>query len=663
MSLAAIINVSLTFFEKALFQEIGFQVEPGDRVGLVGPNGSGKTTLLRLLMGDIAPDSGEVRTAHETRIGYLPQDVQESLSGPLLRSVIDSIPERVPLENELRHAEQSLKAATRKQKQAKLAERLAEIHHGINTLDLQFPRHAAEKILAGLGFQETDFDRPISSLSGGWKMRAALASLLYQKPDLLLLDEPTNHLDIPSVRWLETFLHGFKGALILVSHDRDFLNRQINRIASFESEGLICYRGNYDDYLKLRKERVKSLEAKARHQEQKIKDAQKFITRFRAKASKARQAQSKIKLVKKMALVETHHKEKTIHFTFPDVARSGRDVLSIKGVSKQFDDKPLYKNINRTVLRGERIAIIGPNGCGKTTLLKMVAGEMKPEEGKIVMGHGVYMGYFAQHHSDMLDPQKTVLQEVYQIVPNATLGFVRGVCSAFLFKGNSVDKVIGILSGGERARVALAKLLVKPGNLMVMDEPTNHLDISSSETLIDALEDYDGTLLFVSHNQSFINRLATKIWDIRKGQIVEYPGNLDEYYDYLARAEKEPVHTTHHGGLHDSKHVQHVPNKSKNRKAQKRQRAEKRRLIYDTLKPILNQLEQLEKRITKLELQQKDLGKMLADPEVYKDTKKSVPLINKYKDGRKKLEELLIRWEHGQKQLEAAKRGLDNQDI
>ncbi|MBE9573101.1 MAG: ABC-F family ATP-binding cassette domain-containing protein, partial [Proteobacteria bacterium] len=584
MSFVTVLKVSLTFFENQIFREIGLQVEPGDRIGLVGPNGSGKTTLLRLLMGEISPDSGEVRVARETRIGYLPQDIQEGLSGPLLHSVIDSVPGRVPLKNKLRKAEQSLKAATRKQEQTRLAEKIAEIHHKIDSLEQQFPPHEAEKIFSGLGFKETEFDRPISSLSGGWKMRAALASLLYQKPDLLLLDEPTNNLDIPSIRWLEQFLLDFRGAMILVSHDRDFVNRQIHRIVSFEPEGMIFYGGNYDFYLKAREERRKSLEATARKQEQKIKEAQKFIERFRAKASKARQAQSKIKLAKKIRLVETHHKEKTVHFSFPDVSRSGRDVLSIKGVSKGFDEKTLYERLTRTVLRGERIAVIGPNGCGKTTLLRMVAGEIKPDEGTIGLGHGVRIGYFAQHHSEMLDPQKTVIQEVYQVVPHATIGFVRGACSAFLFSGNDVDKAIGILSGGERARVALAKLLVKPGNFMVMDEPTNHLDISSSETLIDALKDYNGTLLFVSHNQSFINRLATKIWDIREGGIVEYPGNLDEYYDHLTRMERELEHDLVQEGLHDENQVQSSPNTRKNRKEQKRKSAEKRTLIHNTLK-------------------------------------------------------------------------------
>jgi ATP-binding cassette subfamily F protein 3 len=658
MSLITVLKVSLTFFENQIFRDIGLQIEPGDRIGLVGPNGSGKTTLLRLLTGEIFPDSGEVRVARETRIGYLPQDIQEGLSGPLLHSVIDSIPGRILLKKRLTKTGQSLKGATRKQEQASLAEKMAEIQHKIDSLEQQFPRYEAEKILSGLGFKKEELDHPISSLSGGWKMRAALASLLYQKPDLLLLDEPTNNLDIPSIRWLEQFLLDFKGALILVSHDRDFLNRQVHRIVSFEPEGIIFYSGNFDFYLKAREERKKSLEATARKQEQKIKEAQKFIERFRAKASKARQAQSKIKLAKKIRLVETHHKEKTVHFSFPDVTRSGRDVLSIKGVSKGFDQRTLYKRLTRTVLRGERIAVIGPNGCGKTTLLKMVAGEIKPDEGNIGLGHGVLMGYFAQHHSETLDPQKTVIQEVYQVVPHAILSFVRGACSAFLFSGNDVDKVIGVLSGGERARVALAKLLVKPGNFMVMDEPTNHLDISSSETLIDALKNYNGTLLFVSHNQSFINRLATKIWDIREGGIVEYPGTLDEYYDHLKRMEKELEHNLVKEGLQDKNKVQRSSNTRENRKEQKRKRAEKRRLIHDTLKPILDELEQLEEMIAELELREKNLGKRLADPKIFKDTKKSVPLINEYNDVKEKLESSLLKWEHCQDQLEAARKNL-----
>lgn len=665
MSLVTIMKVSLNFFERQIFNKIGLQVNPGDRIGLVGRNGSGKTTLLRIIKGEIIPESGEVRIAKRSRIGYLPQDVHEAVSGPLLQSVLESIPGRTELENRLKKAEHALRTESNKQNQSKLGEQIAAIHQEINRLDLEFPRHEAEKILLGLGFETADFERPISSLSGGWKMRAALATLLYQKPDLLLLDEPTNHLDIPSVRWLVEFLQNFKGAMILVSHDREFLNKQINRVVSFETEGMRSYKGDYDFYLKAREEEVKSLEARAKNQEQKIRDAKRFIERFRSKATKARQAQSKLKLVQKMELIETFQKEKTIHFSFPEVARSGKEVVFIEGLSKRFGENILYDDLNLRALRGERIAIIGPNGCGKTTLLKVVAGEIEADKGKISLGHKVSVAYFAQHHSDLLNPKKTVVEEVYQVVPNASIGFVRAVCGAFLFSGSDVDKAIGVLSGGERARVSLAKLLVNPGNFMLMDEPTNHLDIESSETLIDALKGYTGTLLFVSHNQSFVNRLATKIWDIRGQGIVEYQGNLNEYYEHLLKTdstfgERDVSNTREPGSSMVREEDGNHSNKNKGaRKREKRVRAEKRQLIYDTLKPIQDRLEDLEEKISELEARQGEVEKILADPDIFGDKERSVPLLTEYKDIRKELDKLLFKWEKDQDRLESAKMNLE----
>jgi len=660
-------KVSLNFFERQIFNQIGLQVNPGDRIGLVGRNGSGKTTLLRIIKGEIALETGKVRIAKKSRIGYLPQDIHEAVSGTLLQSLIESIPGRADLENRLKEVEHTLKADPDKQNQTKSGEKIAAIHQDLNRLDLEFPRHEAEKILLGLGFETADFIRPVASLSGGWKMRAALATLLYQKPDLLLLDEPTNHLDIPSVRWLVEFLQNFKGAMILVSHDREFLNKQVNRIVSFETEGMRSYKGNYDFYLKAREEEVRSIEARAKNQEQKIRDAKRFIERFRSKATKARQAQSKLKLVEKMELIETFKKEKTIHFSFPEVVRSGKEVVFIEGVSKRFGKNILYDDLNLRALRGERIAIIGPNGCGKTTLLKVVAGEIEADRGRISFGHKVSVSYFAQHHSDLLNPRKTVVEEVYQVVPNASIGFVRNVCGAFLFSGSDVDKTIGVLSGGERARVSLAKLLVNPGNFMLMDEPTNHLDIESSETLIEALKGYTGTLLFVSHNQSFVNRLATKIWDIRGQGIVEYQGRLDEYYERLLKTdstsgqkEGDISNAREPGSLMVRREDGNHPNKKKgDRKREKREKAEKRQLIYETLKPIQDRLEDLEKRISDLEARQGEVEKILADPDIFGDKERSVPLLTEYKDIREELDKLLFKWEKDQDRLESAKMKLE----
>ena len=666
MSLATVIKVSLNFAERQIFNQVGLQVNPGDRIGLVGPNGSGKTTLLRIITGEIAPDSGEVKIAKNCRMGYLAQDVQETVSGSLLQSVLDAIPGRLSLEKDLKNAEHSLEKASDKPNQSTLGKQIANIHQEINRLNLDFPHHEAEKILLGLGFDVPDFQKPVSELSGGWKMRAALARLLYQKPDLLLLDEPTNHLDMPSVRWLEAFLQGFKGAMILISHDREFLNRQIHRIISFETEGMRSYSGNYDFYLKARGEEVKSLEAKARNQEQKVKDAQKFIERFRSKANKARQAQSKIKLVEKMEIIQTHSKEKAIRFSFPPIPRSGDEVVAIRDVSKWFGDNILYEHLNLRVTRGERIAIIGPNGCGKTTLLRAVAGELTPDRGKIVMGHQVNIAYFAQHHSDLLNPQKTVVEEVYQSTPNASIGFVRSICGAFLFSGNDVDKPISVLSGGERARVSLAKLLVKPGNFMLMDEPTNHLDIESSETLIDALSGYGGTLLFVSHNQSFVNRLATKIWDISGLEMIEYPGTLKEYYRHLAETEAD-IHLEQTSPAKGLKETSDASTKDKglsgnnnpHRKKDKRKEAEQRQRIHEVLAPIRKELEQTESFISHLETRQQEVEALLADPKIFEDSEKSVPLLTEYKEVKRKLDGQIEKWEGCHDRMESAKAQLE----
>ncbi len=659
MSLVTVYNLSLFLSGRTLFDSIGFQVNPGDRIGLIGRNGSGKTTLLRLLVGERSPDEGEVRVQKGISMGYLPQDLKEELSGGLLSYVLDSIPGRAALARERERVEQALGEASDRGRQAALAENLADIHQRLDQISTRFPTHEAEKILLGLGFSESQFASDVSILSGGWKMRAALAALLYRRPDILLLDEPTNHLDIPSVHWLEKFLNEFSGAMVLVSHDRDFLNRLVRRIISFGTDGMRTYNGNYDFYLKTRELERRALEAKARNQEQKIKEARKFIERFRAKASKARQAQSKIKLVQKESLVQTRKKERTMHFTFPPVKRSGKDVVSIQGLTKGFDGKPLYKGIDLNISRGDRVALIGPNGCGKTTLLRMVAGELEPDKGRIVLGHEVSLNYFAQHHSDMLIPQRTIMEEVSQVVPHETISFVRTVCGNFLFSGEEVDKQVAVLSGGEKARVALAKLLVNPGNFMVMDEPTNHLDIASSEILIEALEEYEGTLLFVSHNQAFVNRLATKIWDIQDGVIEEYPGTLYEYYEHLARREKD-VSSRGDGQVNGGgERSLDARVKECDRKAMRRERAEKRRLLSEMINPLIKRLEDMEDEITRLEGTEEDLEKAMTDPAVLKDKEKIIPLMKEYNAVKKNLDDLLLEWEQCQEELAMKKRMLE----
>jgi len=659
MSLVTVSDLSLYFVDRPLFEGIALQIEPVERIGLIGANGTGKTTLLRLIYGEVRPDAGKISISKGTRIGYLPQDVQETVSGPLRASVLNAVPRRQALEEELRSTERRLEEASGSD-QLRLAERLAELHQEINHLDLQFPAHEAERILLGLGFDTRDFETPVSTLSGGWKMRAALATLLYQKCDLLLLDEPTNHLDIPSIQWLEQFLKTYEGAMLLVSHDREFLNRQTRRTLSIEPEGLRSYTGNYDAYLEARREEERKLEARARKQEQRRKQAQAFIDRFRAKASTARQVQSRIKWMEKQAPVETLRTEKTVRFSFPEAPRSGREVVRIQGISKTFDHRTLYEDLTFTVLRGERIAVIGPNGCGKTTLLRIIAGELSPDRGTITLGHRVELRYFAQHHSDMLDPRKTVFETVQEAAPETTVGFVRNLCGMFLFSGDDVDKAVGVLSGGERARVSLACLIADPGNLMIMDEPSNHLDIASSEALIEALAGYGGTLLFVSHNQSFINRLATRIWDVSNGSLVEFPGNLAEYENHLGSRDKAPP------GDGDRPDVGYSSGDSQeaegdgasSRKEKRRERARHRAMIRETLRPILRDLEALEGRIEELESRQEALEETLQDAELFQDESRSVPVLNEYNDVKGRLESLIRKWEKRQGELEAAKERL-----
>jgi len=529
MNIVTAESLALHFGEKDILRGEGFAIARGDRIGLIGANGTGKTSLLRLLCGQQNLDGGAFHFAKNVTVGYLPQDVLEMPQGVLLQSVLNAAPGKADLDGKFYEVEKELGEATTPKLQEELAVVFAELDDQKELFESTYSPFEAEKILLGLGFKEVDFKRPLSELSGGWKMRAALAGLLFSKPTLLLMDEPTNHLDVPTVLWLDEFLQAWPKAMVLVSHDRDFLNNQIKRLLSFEFEGLRAYTGNYNQYLKQREDEERLLLARAKNIEDRKRQAMRFVTRFRAKNTKAKQVKSKLKEIERLGEIDLPAKRRTLTFSFPPASRSGKDVIRIGNLCKSFPGVPLFENLDKSVYRGNRIAIIGVNGAGKSTLLKMVAGEEKQDSGILKIGHNVSIGYYAQHHVETLDIKKTLLDQVWGVVPDATQSFVRGVCGAFLFSGDDVEKPIGVLSGGEKARVLLSCLLVKPGNLLLMDEPTNHLDLWSSEALADALETYDGTLIFVSHNKAFVNRLANIIWDVDQGRIYEFPGSLDEY--------------------------------------------------------------------------------------------------------------------------------------
>ncbi|MBT8493430.1 MAG: ATP-binding cassette domain-containing protein, partial [Deltaproteobacteria bacterium] len=478
MSLVVLENVALGFGEQVLFSELGLRLAEGDRVGLVGPNGSGKTTLLKIMAGEQQPDDGSVSVSRGVSIGYLPQDLAIEGGQTLIDFVTGSVPGREGLDQALVEAESELdraQIASDDDAMMEAAERIADLHDRILHFEQFFSEFEALRILGGLGFSPTDHQRDLGEFSGGWKMRAVLAGLLFQKPDLLLLDEPTNHLDMPSVAWFSQFLKSYKRAFVLISHDREFLNEQIARVVSIEPEGIRHYTGNYDQYKKQRAEEETILENKAKNLERERERLQRFVDRFRAQANKAAAVQSRVKALEKMEDVERYQRRRVMRFNFPPTSRPVTEVIKVEHLRKAYGDLVVFPDLSLTVRRGQRIGIIGTNGAGKTTLLRMIAGELAPSSGEINLGSGVEVGYYAQHHADVLHRGSTVLQEVTSANPDESPGRIRKVLGAFLFSGDTVDKPIAVLSGGERARVALAKLLIRPGNVLLMDEPSNHL--------------------------------------------------------------------------------------------------------------------------------------------------------------------------------------------
>ena len=643
MSLLHARALAVRYGPKVLLDGASFALGHHDRAGLIGPNGSGKSTLLKILAGQIEPDRGTVQLVHRSRAGYLPQELSELPPGSVIDGVLASVPGRSWLQGRLAAVEAGLAQAATEEEQVELGGELAELHEQLAHHEELYGRYRAEEILGGLGFARSELSRPASELSGGWKMRAALAALLLQDPELLLLDEPTNHLDVPTLEWFDSFLRRSRKALLLVSHDREFLDRQIDRVLSLESEGLRAYAGNYERYLELRAAEEERLAAQAEKQSRRRAQMQAFIERFRAKATKARQVQSRVKLLEKEEIVQVREERATVRFRFPEAPRSGREVARLERVSKSYGATPVYRDLSAQVLRGDRIAVIGLNGAGKTTLLKLLAREIEPDAGVVALGHNVVTGYFAQHHTERLDPARTILEEVHGLVPTQAQSWVRGVLGSFLFSGDEVEKRIGVLSGGERARVALARLLVVPSNFLLMDEPTNHLDLDSSEALIDALTRYEGTLLFVSHNRSFVNGLATRIWEVRDGVIDSQPGDLD---DWSRRRTAQTASEVQDGSSRASAGGQGVQ--------ARRERAFQREQRDKVLGPIKRAVAELEQRIAQLEQEKKAAEAQLADPALFSDPARSTPLITAYRDAARKLEELYARWEHKSEELAAA---------
>jgi len=672
MSLVVLEDVSLFFADRMIFDQVDLRLGAHDRIGLVGPNGSGKTSLLKVIAGVQEIDDGKVTVARGVRVGWLPQDLALEGGRTLRDFVLGSVPGRAELDRDLEATEAAMLAAQddpdRADELVELAERIAELHERKDHFDRFFSEHEALTILAGLGFADGDHRRDLGEFSGGWKMRAVLAALLFQRPDVLLLDEPTNHLDMPSVAWFADFLKRYDRCFILISHDREFLNEQIDRVVSLEPEGVRSYPGNYERYVAARLEEETILAGKAKNLERERERLTRFVDRFRAQANKAKAVQSRIKQLEKMEDVETFQKRHVMRFSFPPTERTVAEVLKIDGVKKAYGAHVVFPGVTLTVRRGEKIGIIGVNGAGKTTLLKMIAGELTPDGGTIRTGQGVKVGYCAQHHADTLDLGATVQEIVQRASPSTPVARVRSMLGAFMFRGDDVDKPAKVLSGGERARVALARLLVAPGNLLLMDEPTNHLDLESSESLARSLVDYDGTLIFVSHNRSLIRTLATKIWNVEAGTVDTYPGTLDEYLYACAQRRKEVVVTggprlTTGGAIAAPAAASPAPARNReDDKARKRREAEARQKRSKALGPLEKKVADLEDRIAALETAQAGRSAELADPAVYADDARRRTLLGDYQGDQAKLEELTARWEAAAEELERMRQELGRDD-
>ena len=531
-------NINKQYGRQLVFVEASFQLNPGEKVGLVGPNGSGKTTLFRMVMGEETADEGDVSVPKKTTVGYFRQDVEE-MSG---RSVLDEAIAGSGRVGDLHHELEALQHAMGDPAQSDDMDRILDKfghvqeeyeHLGGYALEAQ-----AREVLHGLGFPDDQIDGDVGALSGGWKMRVALARVLLGRPDVLLMDEPTNHLDLESIIWLETFLRAYEGALLMTSHDREFMNRLVNKIAEIDAGEIIVYSGDYDFYERERTIRETNQQAAFARQQAMLAKEQRFIDRFRTHAAKAAQVQSRIKSLDKIEKIELPKRRQVVKFEFRVPPRSGDQVAVMEGLSKSYGTRTIYDGFNLTIRRGERWAVMGRNGAGKTTLLKMIAGASEPDSGTVQLGASLTMGYFAQQSLDVLDANLSIIEQLQQDFPQDGLGALRSLAGAFQFSGDDVDKRIRSLSGGEKSRLAMARMLYNPPNFLVLDEPTNHLDLATKEMLIEALKDFEGTMIFVSHDRVFLRGLGTRVLELggesgKEKQPRIYPGPYVEYVQAL----------------------------------------------------------------------------------------------------------------------------------
>ena len=662
-------KISKSFGGRVLYSNATLQLNAGERWALVGPNGAGKTTLLKIIMGLESADEGTVTFAKDATLGYLEQETELMGDRTALNEVIESAHEIKQWERKVNDL--SLKIAETPEG-AKLNKYLEDYAHAME----RFERlggyeleSRARQILAGLGFPVEDFDKPAKEFSGGWQMRISLSKLLLRRPDVLLLDEPTNHLDLESVQWLERFLSSYDGTVLLVSHDRSFMDACVTHVAALENRMLVTYTGNYSGYLHQREENLEQLRAKRAAQERDIAHMETFIERFRYKPTKAKQVQERVAKVEKIReeLVVLPEQSHHMHFRFPEPPRTGDTVISLEGVAKSYEDNFVYDNVDLKLYRGDHVALVGPNGAGKSTLMKLIAGKLKPDAGEISLGQNVTEAYYAQHQLEELNPANTVLAELDTVAAGWTTSEERRLLGAFLFHGDDVEKRVNVLSGGERARLALAKMLVSPDPLLLLDEPTNHLDIDSVDVLEKALVDFPGTIILISHDEHLVRAVANKVVDVRDHKVTVYDGDYDYFLFKLAELQaaaqgETSSKTVSSYGTSGARAVKsaaleagQAAGSSRNvkTKEQRRAEAEERNRRSRALRETKKRLDEVEAALTPAHKRYDELMTLMADEALYNDPQKFDECMAEYQALSKKIPALEAEWLELSEKMEA----------
>lgn len=643
-------RIQKQFGGRILFNDCSLQIGVRDRIGLIGPNGAGKTTLFRIILGEEPIDGGEILIAKGVRMGYLPQEVVPLRGETVLGEVLKGAQEITTLQDKMRILEEEISTLEDPEAQQKLVEEYGKLHERYTLLGGYGLEAEAKQILTGLGFREKDFNRQIGELSGGWLMRVVLSKILLQAPDLLLLDEPTNYLDLESMIWLENFLLNYPGAMVVVSHDRAFLNHLVDRIAEIDGQKIDLYPGNYDRYLEEKDRRRQTLEATYKAQQRKIEQTERFIERFRAKNTKASLVQSRIKMLGKIERIELPRERKEIRFEFPIPKRSGHKVVEVKNLHKCYGETVVYTGIDLTLFRGDKAALVGPNGAGKSTLLKILAGVLDYDEGEVILGKDVTRAYFAQHQFDLLRPDHTVYEELLTVATEESQTQLRTLLGTFLFGGDEIEKKVSVLSGGEKSRLVLAKMLLKPANFLLLDEPTSHLDIASRNVLEMALKQFQGTICLITHDRHLINQIANKVIEIDRGALNIYLGNYDDYLYKKRQAQKE-------------REILCVSLSQANPRPFSRAREERRKKAQemDRFRRIVSGLEkkvqEVETSLQEATQRLDNLNQRLADRRLYLDPKETYKTVEAHRQVREEVQKLTRLWESLALELEEIKMG------